>query len=102
MNIFICLWLKRQYENVKKFSIFLSRIVYLNLFSDFTKNWDQQMHSLIKKCKEKRTTGLFRIFSESKTCFQASKIQFYNVRFLRITKNSFLPKIIAFFGANIR
>ena len=54
------------------------------------------MHSLNKKCKEKRTTGIFRTFSESKTCFQASKIEFYNVRVLRITKNSFLPKRISF------
>ena len=60
------------------------------------------MHSLNKKCKEKQTTDVFRTFSESETCFQASKIQFYNVRFLRIKKNRFLPKIISFLGANLR
>ena len=59
------------------------------------------MHALYKKCEGKCSTGIFRTVFESQTCFQASKIQFYNVRFLGITKNKFLLEKHAFFGANL-
>ena len=59
------------------------------------------MHALYKKCKGKRSTDIFKTVFESKTCFQASKIQFYNVRFLGIAKNDFLLEKVAFSGANL-
>ena len=71
-------------------------IAQINNFLDFIKNWDQLIHALNTNCKEKRTTGIFRTFSESKTCFQASKTEFYNKRFQRITESSFLPKEVLF------
>ena len=60
------------------------------------------MHALYEKCKGKCSTGIIRTVFESQTCFQTSKIQFYNVRFLGITKNKFLLEKIAFFGASLR
>ena len=59
------------------------------------------MHALYEKCEGKCPTGIFRTVFESQTGFQASKVQFYNVRFFGITNNEFLLRKIAFFGTNL-
>ena len=59
------------------------------------------MHAIYEKCKGKCSPGIFRAVFESQTCFQTSKIQYYNARFLAIPKNKFLLEKVAFFGANL-
>ena len=59
------------------------------------------MQALYKKCKGICSTVIFRTVYESYTCFQASEIQFYKVKFLGITKNKFLLEKVAFFSTNL-